>query len=159
MGGDQQPLAQRPFDWTYLTSLNRKHPYPTELCAKSLQKNVPPLYPDCTWPMMLGPINRDQYGRTGFIQSPQQECEHLMQWDPQEGPTLGRQLQACNILRASETHSPSLKPTPELDLAHAILDPVSLFRSGGLPTLSALEPPWMAKSDECSHVSTGCSSP
>lgn len=100
MGRGQQALAQRPSDWIYLTSLDTKHPYPTELYAKPLQKNVLLLCPDCTWTVMLGPSNQDRYGKTGFIQSPQQESEHLRKWDPQEGPTLRRKQQAWDILWA-----------------------------------------------------------
>lgn len=63
MRGDQPPLPQRTSEWIYLTTPNTEHPYEIELCAKSLHKNVPPLYPDCTQLMVTGLLNQDQDGR------------------------------------------------------------------------------------------------
>lgn len=90
MGGAQTPLPQRTSEWVYLTTPNMEHPCQVKLCARSLHINVPPLYPECKWPMMTGLLKQDQDGRAAFIQSPWLESEHLIQWDPHEAPAPGR---------------------------------------------------------------------
>lgn len=70
MGGAQTPLPQKTSEWVYLTTPNMEHPYQKKLCAKSVHKNAPPLYPECVRPTMTSLLKQDQDGRADFIHNP-----------------------------------------------------------------------------------------